>query len=104
MQLLSNATKITFESLLLCKDAAEIAEKHLKYIARKYHCHILTESRHDTQAYIIPKALSSNSPILHSVKKQSDDILSSPDIFNRMSVAKGSIDIRTGDIALQQVS
>ncbi len=59
----------------------------------------MNELRCKSQCYTIPKALSSNLQVL-----QSDDFLSSPDVFNKIDVANGSIEIRTGDIGLQKVS
>ncbi|CAF4287034.1 unnamed protein product [Rotaria socialis] len=102
-QLLSSSTSKTFKSIPLSKDIADIAEKQLKNIARKCHCHIITESKYKFRSYTIPKGLSSNGHVLKSTMEQSEHFLSSPDVFNRLAVADGSIEIRTGDIARQDV-
>ncbi len=98
-QLLSKSKTTTFKSIQLSEDIAELAEKHLKYIAHKNRCCIINELRCKSQCYTIPKSLSSNLQVL-----QSDDFLSSPDIFKKIDVANGSIEIRTDDIGLQKVS
>jgi hypothetical protein len=103
-QLLTGSSTTTFKSIELSKDIIEIAEKHLKYIARRNHCYIRTELRHKSQQYTIPKALSSSIHASKSTIKQSDQFLSSSDVFNKIAVANGLIEIRTGDIALQKVS
>ena len=96
-QLLSQSSTLTFKSIELTKDIAETAEKYVKIIARRSRCYITTTIKYKSQYCIIPKASK-------SIVKQSDDFLSSSDVFNRINIANGSIEVRTGDIALQKVS
>ncbi|CAF1330481.1 unnamed protein product [Adineta steineri] len=103
-ELLSYSLTTTFKSIELFQDIAEVAGKRLKSIAFRSQCHIMTELRHKRQHYIIPKASSSNIQVSKSVVKQSDQFMSSLDVFNRVVLANGSIEIRTGDIALQKVN
>ena len=97
-KLLSNSKTITFKSSPLPKGIAEIVEKHLKPIAQKNYCHIMTELRSKSQCYTIPKAQFSNTEVLPI-----DDLFFSPDLSRKMVVANGSIETRIGDIALQKV-
>ncbi|CAF3999400.1 unnamed protein product, partial [Adineta steineri] len=97
-QLLSDSNTRTFKSSSLSKGVAEIAEKHLKSIFQNNYCHIMTELRSKSQYYTIPKASSSNTEVMPV-----DGFLFSPNVFRKIVVANGSIEIRIGDIALQKV-
>ncbi len=103
-QLLSQSSTLTFKSIELTKGIAETAEKYVKTIARRSRCSITTKIKYKSQYYIIPKASLSTMEASKSTMKQSDDFLSSLDVFSRIIVANGSIEVRTGDIALQNVS
>jgi hypothetical protein len=99
----SSTTTKTFESIQLFKDIAEYEEKHLKSIARKNHCYIKTELKHTHQSHSVPKASISNIQVSKSIVAQSEHFSSSSDVFKKMIVENGSIELRTGDIALQEV-
>jgi hypothetical protein len=103
-QVLSQSPNRTFKSIELSKDVAEQAVKHFKSIARKVHCYIMTESKCKSRCHIVPKALSSSIHVSKSLVEQSDHFQCSVNVFNRVVVANGSIEVHTGDIALQKVS
>jgi hypothetical protein len=75
----------------------------LKSIARKNSCYIKTELKHSYQSHSVPKASVSNTQVSKSIITQSELFSSSSDVFKKMIVGQGSIELRTGDIALQQV-
>ncbi|CAF2058941.1 unnamed protein product [Rotaria magnacalcarata] len=102
-QIISETKLKTFKSLSLPRNIVNRAEKHLGYIARKYLCCIITESKYRSRPYIIPKATSSQTEITKSMIDLSDSLISSSDVFNTIVFTNGSIEIRTGDISLQEV-
>jgi hypothetical protein len=103
-KLLPQSTTKTIKSIQLSKDVAERAEKHLEYIAHKYNCCVKTELTYKSRSYIIPRSSSSNKQMSKSLIDQSNDFCCSSDVFNKIPVGNGSIEIRIGDIAQQKVS
>ncbi|CAF4065341.1 unnamed protein product [Rotaria sordida] len=97
------STNKTFETIELCKDIAIKEEQHLRIIAERYKCYIKTELKHNYQSYPVPKALISNTQVSQSIFEQSKQFYSSTDVLKKMIVANGSIELRIGDIALQEV-
>ncbi|CAF1177333.1 unnamed protein product, partial [Rotaria sordida] len=96
------STNKTFETIELCKDIAIKEEQHLRIIAERYKCYIKTELKHNCQSYPVPKALISNTQVSQSIFEQSKQFYSSTDVLKKMIVANGSIELRIGDIALQE--
>ncbi|CAF1265776.1 unnamed protein product, partial [Rotaria sordida] len=96
------STNKTFETIELCKDIAIKEEQHLRIIAERYKCYIKTELKHNYQSYPVPKALISNTQVSQSIFEQSKQFYSSTDVLKKMIVANGSIELRIGDIALQE--
>lgn len=103
-QTLSSTTRKTFESIQLFKEIIKQEEKHLKSIAKKNRCYIKTQLKHVYQFHSIPKASVSDSQVSKSVIAQSELLCSSSDVFKKMIAGNGSIELRIGDIALQNVS
>jgi hypothetical protein len=103
-KLLSHSATITFKSIQLSKDIAEQANKHLKFLLHRNYRNIHTELEHQFRCYTIPKAISSNMQVSKSIVEQSDQFRCSMEVFNGIIVKNGSIEIHTGDIALQKVS
>ena len=97
------STTITFKSIQLSKSIAENVEKRLVSIAQKNHCCIKTKFKHKYQSYPIPKASISNIQISKSIMAQSERFFSSSNVFKRMIIANGLIELHIGDIALQNV-
>jgi len=75
----------------------------LIFIAQKNGCYIKTEFEHIYQCHSVPTASVSNSQVSKSIMAQSELFCSSSDVFKKMIVGNGSIELRTGDIALQKV-
>jgi hypothetical protein len=104
IKLLSHSATLTFKSIQLSKDIAEQANKHLKFLLPRNYCNIHTELEYQSRCYAIPKASSSNMQVSKSILEQSDQFRCSMEVFNGIVIKNGSIEIRTGDIALQKVS
>jgi hypothetical protein len=103
-QLVSKLKCNTFNSLQLPKDIAEKTEKHLHNIAHRNYCCIKTELNYTIQHFSIPKASSAILYASNSTKEQSIQFCSSSDVVTKITVANGSIEIRTGDISQLQAS
>ena len=82
---------------------AEIAEKYLKPIARKNRCYIMTKLLYESECHIIPRGSSVDSTLSKSLVEQSESFLFSSNVFKRILVGNGSIEVRAGDIAQQDV-
>lgn len=99
-----SSTTTTFTSAPLSKDIAQSVDKRLKTMARKYPCGIHTEFEYQSRSSILPKADSSNIQSSKLILEQSDHFYRSTEVSQGVMVNNGSIEIRTGDIALQKVS
>ena len=99
MRLLSNSVSVTFKSDPLPADTADATAQRLQAIARKNCCYLTADIKSKHRCCPIPKAASASARALLA-----DDFLLSPDVFRRIEVENGSIEIRLGDIALQKVS
>lgn len=93
----------SIRKLVIKPPVAEKEEQRVKSIAQRHWCSIKTKLQHNYQTYPVPKASVQNNHISKSTLKQSTEFCSSPDVFRKMIVANGSIEFRTGDIALQKV-
>ncbi|CAF4593643.1 unnamed protein product [Rotaria socialis] len=97
------ATTIEFSSIPLLTDIAEKEEQHVRAIAQRCYCSVKTELLCNYQSYPLPKASISNKQISKAILEQSELFCSSPDVYKKRIIADGSIELRTGDIALQKV-
>ena len=102
--LIANSSTTTFISKLLSKYIAQYVDKRLKTMARKYPCGIYTEFEYQSRSYILPKVDSSNIQPSKLILEQSEHFYRSSEVSQGVMVNNGSIEIRTGDIALQKVS
>lgn len=101
----SNLKSIVFKSLQLPKKVAEHVKENLHNIAHWNHCYIKTELKHKKQLIPIPKAsLTTISHTSKSIKEQAIQFCSSSNVFMKITVGNGSIEIRSGDIGQQQAS
>ena len=92
----------TFQSMPFAQMLAENEIKHLTSMIQN-RCYMKIHHQSFVQSYDIPKAPSSTMETSKFIVTQSELFSSSPDVFKKMSVAKGFIELRTGDIALQEV-
>ena len=92
----------TFPTISLFQPIAENRAKHLISLVGS-RCNLQIHFKHEPQFYSIPKASPSNAEISKFILTQSTLFSSSPDVFKKMIVANGSIELRTGDIATQEV-
>lgn len=92
----------TFQTISLFQPIAENEEKHLISLVGN-RCNLQIHFKPEPQFYSIPKASPSNAEISRFILTQSTLFSSSPDVFKKMIVANGSIELRTGDIAIQEV-
>ncbi|CAF3641303.1 unnamed protein product [Rotaria sp. Silwood1] len=98
-----SSTAKTFQTIELFKDIAIKEEQYLNNIAERCRCYIKTELKHNCQSYLVPTASITKKQVSKSIIEQSKLFCSSTNVFKRMTVANGSIELRTGDIALQNV-
>ncbi|CAF3163547.1 unnamed protein product [Rotaria sp. Silwood2] len=94
---------ITFNSIQLPITVAENVEQHLLLIAERAHFSIKTKLKYIDQSFVVPKASIFNNQISKSIEEQSNLFSSSSDVFKKITLTNGSIELRTGDIALQKV-
>ncbi|CAF1337143.1 unnamed protein product, partial [Rotaria sordida] len=99
----TSKTTTMLESIPLFTPIAEKEEQYLKSIAQHNRCYLKTELKHNYQSYPVPKATISNKQTSKSIIEQSELFCSSTDVFKKLIIANGSIELRTGDIALQKV-
>lgn len=91
-----------FQTIPLFQAIAENEEKHLISLVGN-RCNFQIHFKHEPQFYPIPKVSPSNIEISKYIRTQSTLLSSSPVIFKKMNVANGSIELRTGDVAIQEV-
>lgn len=103
-QLVSKLKSVTFKSLRLPMDIAEKTERQLHNIAHRNYCCIKTMLNYKTQLCSIPKVSSTISRASRSMKEQSIQLCSSSDVFKKIAVENGSIEICVGDISRLQAS
>ncbi|CAF1388528.1 unnamed protein product [Rotaria sordida] len=99
----TSKTTTMLESIPLFTPIAEKEEQYLKSIAQHNRCYLKTELKHNYQSYPVPKATISNKQTSKSIIEQSELFCSSTNVFKKLIIANGSIELRTGDIALQKV-
>lgn len=93
----------TFESQSLYRKIAEQEGKYLKSIIQNSRCYTNIEFQHTSTVHSVPKSTTTDNQISKSIVTQSELFLSSAEIFKKMIIQNGSIELRIGDVTLQQV-
>ncbi|CAF1440926.1 unnamed protein product [Rotaria sordida] len=93
----------TFNSIQLPITVAENVEQHLLLITERTNFSIKTKLKYIDQSFVLPKASIFNNQISKSIEEQSNLFSFSSDVFKKITLTNGYIELRTGDIASQKV-